>query len=154
MKSERLVILLSPEEKARIQKLARRRQASVGELVRSALARLDEPKLDRRGRSRLSVGARGKDEQMEETNALDVAVGDHGPPGKRSDTEFGTEDDQDGGEPATGLSAEQVAALEQLADRAMRTMARANAALDKAFEEIDATKAYFAERQRVSGGSA
>lgn len=37
MKSERLVILVSPEEKARLQELARRADISVAELVRAEL---------------------------------------------------------------------------------------------------------------------
>ncbi len=37
MRSERLVILVSPEEKARLRKLARRSEVSVAELVRSEL---------------------------------------------------------------------------------------------------------------------
>ena len=45
------------------------------------------------------------------------------------------------------LSAEQGEALERLAGVALRTMERANAALDHAFEEIAATKDYL-ERKR------
>ena len=37
MKTERLVILVSPEEKAQLQKLARRAEVSVAELVRAEL---------------------------------------------------------------------------------------------------------------------
>ncbi len=45
------------------------------------------------------------------------------------------------------LSLGQVAALERLAEIAVRTMQRTNAALDKAFAEVEATKAYFAARR-------
>ena len=46
MKTERLIVLVSPEEKARISKLAKQRHTSVGTLVRTALSRL-ESDLDR-----------------------------------------------------------------------------------------------------------
>jgi hypothetical protein len=42
----------------------------------------------------------------------------------------------------------QEAALERLAEVALRTMQRANAAPDQALEEIEATKAHFAAKRR------
>ena len=54
----------------------------------------------------------------------------------------------DGEDQPARLSAEQEAALERLAEVALRTMQRANAALDQAFEEIEATRAHFASRRR------
>jgi hypothetical protein len=106
MKSDRLVVLLAPEEKARLVALARARRSSVGELVRGALSALNdseecETDADRPGRSR----------------------------------------------EAPLLPADQAAALERLAEVALRTMQRANAALDEAFEEVEATKAYFAAKR-------
>ena len=98
--------------------LAKARGTSVGELVRSALSSLEDP---RRGRSAQAAGARSRIEIS--TNGED--------------------------QPAR-LSAEQEAALERLADAALRTMQRANAALDQAFEEIEATKAHFAAKRRES----
>ncbi len=59
-----------------------------------------------------------------------------------------TDGDKSARSPVTlSLSVEQVAVLERLADMALRTMKRANAALDLAFEEIGATKAYFAAKR-------
>jgi hypothetical protein len=116
LKSERLIILVTPEEKARVAALARARGTSVGELVRSALSSLEDP---RRGRSARATRA-------------------------RSGIEFSTNGE---GLPAR-LSAEQEAALERLADLALRAMQRANAALDQAFEQIEATMAHFAARRR------
>ena len=46
MKTERLIVLVSPEEKARISKLAKQRHTSVGTLVRTALSRFEND-LDR-----------------------------------------------------------------------------------------------------------
>ena len=51
MKSERLVISVSPEEKVRLRKLARRSRVSVAELVRSKLP-LSEGGKDTAGRPR------------------------------------------------------------------------------------------------------
>jgi hypothetical protein len=48
------------------------------------------------------------------------------------------------------LTGEQAAALERLADIAWHRMQKANAALDRAFAEIEATKAHFAARRRVA----
>ena len=45
------------------------------------------------------------------------------------------------------LTAEQKAALEHLAETTLSAMERANTALDKAFEEIEATKAQLAEER-------
>ena len=53
MKSERLVILVTPEEKTRLQKMARRAKISVAELVRAELP------LSRRGKSPSDRGAGG-----------------------------------------------------------------------------------------------
>jgi hypothetical protein len=119
VKSDRLIVLLAPEEKARIVALARARQTSVGELVRSALAKLDEAPSLRNGRpartgrrTSVEVPPNGEDEQAR-------------------------------------LTAEQEAALERLADIALHGMQKANAALDRAFAEIEATKAHFAARRRA-----
>jgi hypothetical protein len=111
MKSERLVVLIAPEEKARIVAAARARQSSVGELVREAVSRMDA------GRT-----ASRKDRQGD----ADV------PPASLEVPE---------------LPAEQAAALERLAEVALQSMQRANAALDKAFEEVEATKRYFAAKR-------
>ena len=46
------------------------------------------------------------------------------------------------------LTAEQAEALERLADIALHSMQKANAALDQAFAEIEATKAHFAAQRR------
>ena len=116
MKSERLIILVAPEEKARVVALAKARGTSVGELVRSALSSLEDA---RRGRVARAAGARS-----------------------------GIEISPDGEDQPARLSAEQEAALERLAEVALRTMQRANAALDQAFEEIEATRAHFAARGR------
>ncbi len=110
MKSDRLVVLLAPEEKARLVALARARRSSVGELVRGALSALN-------------------DAEPPKTDA--------GKPGRSPE--------------APPLPADQAAALERLAEVALRTMQRANAALDQAFEEVEATKAYFeAKRQKAA----
>jgi hypothetical protein len=116
LKSERLIILVAPEEKARVVALAKARGTSVGELVRSALSSLEDA---RRGRVARAAGARS-----------------------------GIEISPDGEDQPARLSAEQEAALERLAEVALRTMQRANAALDQAFEEIEATRAHFAARGR------
>ncbi len=103
MKTERLIVLVSPEEKARVERLAKRQRKSVAELVRNALSDFEaaqEPKPN------------------------------------------GVAPDQD-----LELSAEQKAALERLAETTLSAMQRANTALDKAFEEIEATKAQLAEER-------
>jgi hypothetical protein len=104
MKSDRLVVLVAPEEKARLVALAEARHSSVGELVREAVANLDAP---------------GK-------APTDERAGSPEPP---------------------MLQADQAAMLERLADVALHAMQRANAALDQAFEEVEATKAYFAAKR-------
>lgn len=116
MKTERLVVLLSKQEKSRITELAKARQTSVGELVRSALAGLTET----------AVG--------------DVQYGDPGRPA------MGLAE-QGHAYAAPALSADQAALLERFAATAMQSMTRANAALDRAFTEIEATKAHFAAKQ-------
>jgi hypothetical protein len=116
VKSERLIILVTPAEKARVVALAKARGSSVGELVRSALSSLEDP---RRGRSAGAAGAR---------SGVEISPGGEDQPAR--------------------LSAEQEAALERLADAALRTMQRANAVLDQAFEEIEATRAHFAAKRR------
>jgi hypothetical protein len=45
------------------------------------------------------------------------------------------------------LEPEQAAALERLAQVALQSMQRANAALDQAFAEVEATKAHFAAKR-------
>jgi hypothetical protein len=121
VKSDRLIVLIAPEEKARIVALARARRTSVGELVRSALARLDNSRSLRDGRPARTTGARPS--------------GDIPPNGE---------------EEQGRLSAEQAAALERLADIALHRMQTANAALDQAFAEIEATRAHFAARRRAA----
>jgi hypothetical protein len=116
LKSDRLIILVTPEEKTRVVALAKARGTSVGGLVRSALSSLEDPS---RGRSARAASARS-----------------------------GIEISTDGEDQPARLSAEQEAALERLADLALRAMQRANAALDQAFEEIEATKAHFAAKRR------
>ncbi len=103
MKSDRLVVLVAPEEKARLVALARARHSSVGELVREAVARLDAPQT--------------------------------------------TTDERTSSPEALTLHPDQAAMLERLADVALSSMKRANAALDQAFEEVEATKAYFAAKR-------
>jgi hypothetical protein len=118
MKTERLVILLSPDEKTRITEAARDRGVSVGALVRDALSALDAA-------DGLSArdGSRAREMQAKYTD--DAA--------------------------ASGLTDDQAMALERLADVALGSMTRANAALDRAFAELDATKAYFdAKRQAAT----
>ncbi len=105
MKTERLIVLVSPEEKARVERLAKRQRKSVAELVRNALSDFE-------------------------------AAQDAG--GKPNGT-APVEDAE--------LSAEQKAALERLAETALSTMQRANAALDKAFEAVEETKAQLAEQR-------
>ena len=52
------------------------------------------------------------------------------------------------------LQADEAAALERLAGVELKTLGRANVALDEAFEEIEATRAYFAaKRSAAEGGS-
>ena len=103
MKTERLIVLVSPEEKARVERLAKRQRKSVAELVRNALSDFEAAQ---------KPGANGL------ASAEDLE-----------------------------LSAEQKAALERLAETTLSAMERANAALDKAFDEIEATKAQLAEER-------
>ena len=107
MKTERLIVLVSPEEKARVERLAKRQRKSVAELVRNALSDFE---------------------------AAQDAPSSAGPNGLASDQDL-------------ELSAEQKAALERLAETTLSAMERANAALDKAFDEIEATKAQLAEER-------
>lgn len=109
MRTERLVVLLSPREKARIAALAQERRTSIGEFVRSMLAAVDERSVDRTD----------------------------GPHLRRQ-----------GGHGDEPVSVEQAAALERLAEVAVQSMRRANAALDRAFEEIETTQAYLAKTKR------
>ncbi len=105
MKTERLIVLVSPEEKARVERLAKRQCKSVGELVRNALSDFEA-----------AQDAGGKPNGMAPVEDAE-------------------------------LSAEQKAALERLAETALSTMQRANAALDKAFEAVEETKAQLAEQR-------
>ena len=116
MKTERLIVLVSPEEKARVERLAKRQRKSVAELVRNALSDFEAAQ---------APGAQAPGAQV--PGALPNGA---------------APEEGDGGEV---LSAEQKAALERLAETALSTMERANAALDKAFEEVEATKAQLAE---------
>lgn len=124
MKSERLVVLLSKQDKARITELAKARQTSVGELVRAALAGLTDP----------AVG--------------DVRYADPARPATAGLAEQGRV------YAAPALSADQAAMLERFAAAAMQSMTRANSALDRAFAEIEATKAHFAAKRQAPGGDA
>lgn len=110
MKTERLIVLVSPEEKARVERLAKRQRKSVAELVRNALSDFE---------------------------AAQVSGG--GMPGALLNGEAPAEGEE--------ISAEQKAALERLAEAALSSMRRANAALDKAFDEVEATKAQLAEER-------
>ncbi len=105
MKTERLIVLVSPEEKARVERLAKRQRKSVAELVRNALS------------------------------DFEAAQESGGKPNGMAPAEDAE------------LSAEQKAALERLAETALSTMQRANAALDKAFEAVEETKAQLAEQR-------
>ncbi len=113
MKTERLIVLVSPEEKARVERLAKRQRKSVAELVRNALSDFEAAQLP----EGMPTGSPG---------AL-----------------------PNGAAPAEGeeISAEQKAALERLAEAALSSMRRANAALDKAFDDVEATKAQLAEER-------
>ena len=114
LRSERLVVLLSKEEKARLAKLAERKRLSMGELARSALIQLDG--------FRLESHSRGQ------------GLSDR--PGDWADD--------------VQISSEQAATLDRLADATLRTLTRANQALEKAFEEVETTKAYFAQKRAVA----
>ena len=113
MTTERLIVLVSPEEKARVERLAKRQRKSVAELVRNALSDFE---------------------------AAQVSGG--GMPGALPNGEAPAE-----GAEGEEISAEQKAALERLAEAALSSMRRANAALDKAFDEVEATKAQLAEER-------
>jgi len=116
MKTERLVVLLTPAEKARLARLAQAQGVSVGHVVRSALSDF--------GRAPNQAPRRGG--LAEADAAARLAATDE----------------------SGGLSAEQQAALERLADTALQSMQRANAALDLAFDQIETTRAYFAAKHR------
>jgi hypothetical protein len=104
MKTERLVILVSPEEKARLRELARHAGVSVAELVRSELP--------------LSSRSRGG---MGETKGRYTAQDE-------------------------ALTEGESAVLARLSEMLMERTKRANAALDSALDEIEANRAYFAEK--------
>ncbi len=116
VKSERLVILLSKEEKARIAELAKHEELSMGELARGALLSFRASKSTSSTTDGHARYARSAAANEEGTAA----------PSERIE-----------------LTTEQTKAIERLADHAVQTLGRANAALDKAFEEIEATKDYF-----------
>ena len=128
MRSERLVVLLSPTEKKCLAALAHARHVSIGELVRSALADLTRPQPDSSG---------------------SVSPADHAPtwPGP-DDAPQGHDGVSESINGPASLSADQVAALDRLAETALATMRRANSALDRAFAEVAATKAHFAAQRR------
>ncbi|MEE8270247.1 MAG: hypothetical protein V3R98_00755 [Alphaproteobacteria bacterium] len=128
MKSERLVVLVSPEEKARIVELAAKRRMSVGELVRLALSMVE----GRNTRFALAADESGA------ARTPGQGLGERAAAAWRRDEPLAE----------SMLSADQTAALERLADVAARSMARANTALDRAFEEVEVTKAYFADKRR------
>ena len=126
-KSERLVILLSKEEKARIADHAKRRNVSMGELARGALlssASGDSSRPDTPSGLRRHLAA------AEERTAY--AYGE-----RQGD------DDMNAQSAPIEISAEQAQTLEELADAAIQSMERANASLDRAFRELEATKEYF-----------
>ena len=126
MKSERLVVLLTPEEKARVSDMAARHRLSVGEVVRSALAAVDEADLEN-GAKPVPSGLR---------EVAPARNWSEDPKARLNGEAVG---------PA--LSSEQTAVLERLADLAMENMTRANAALDQAFAELEATRLYFARKR-------
>ena len=122
VKSERLVILLSKEEKAWIAELAKHEELSMGEVARGALLSFRASKS-----TSSSTGGHAHYARSAAANAEGTATSSE----------------------RIELSVEQAEALERLAELAVQTLGRANAALDKAFEEIEATKDYF-ERKRLS----
>lgn len=117
--SERLVILLSKAEKARLAKLAARERVSMGELVRSALIKLDD--------FRPETKAQGQGGAARSGNKAGTAAG-----AVLHDVQ---------------ISPEQAATLDRLAEVTLQSMARANQALDKAFSEVEATKAYLTQKR-------
>ena len=123
-KSERLVILLSKEEKERVAELAKREQVSMGDLVRRALFSLDRSKPYAQEGPTRALAAR------EEPAAF--------APG-----ELPTEDELAALAASIEITDEQARMLEQLADVALEKMERANASLDRAFKELEATQEYF-----------
>ena len=122
-KSERLVILLSKEEKARVADLAKREHVSMGDLARRALLSLDRSKFTAQEGTARVLAAR------EEPAAF--------APGERP-----TEDELAALSATIEISDKQAQVLEQLADAAVAKMERANAALDRAFKELEATTEY------------
>lgn len=174
MKSDRLVVLVAPEEKARLVALAEARQSSVGELVREAVARLDAPRTAQ-GTQDFAAGlmrlgcekVRDNDDGSQLWRRADgrhFLVSEHSGRFSRAHTAArvrATPADPEVQEPDAAapaslplLEPDQAAALERLADAALRTMRKANTALDQAFEEVEATKAYFAAKRRKAGGEA
>ncbi len=97
MKSERLTVLVTREEKHALAATAKQRRLSIGELVRTAVARAIQTTGD--------------------------AAGDE-----------------------TSPSAEQLAAIERVADAAQVSLQRAAAALDRAEVELARTRAHFAAK--------
>jgi hypothetical protein len=95
MHTERIVVLISLEEKSRLQEAARSNKQSLGEFVRTVLSRDDAPA-------------------------------------------------EDASNEVVHLSKDQRDALENAAKRASAALSRSNQALDKAFAEIETTRAHFA----------
>ena len=127
-RSERLVVLLSKEEKARIAELAEREQVSMGDLARRALLSPDRSKFTAQEAATRVLAAR------EEPAAF--------APGERP-----TEDELAALSATIEITEEQAQLLEQLADAAVAKMEQANAALDKAFKDLEATTAYFDQKR-------
>ncbi len=182
MKSDRLVVLMAPEQKARLAAAARARHLSVGELVRSAVARFDAPpSAERTGAEKLadqliSLGFRKvRDDDHggewwcsaegsqfyilpDAGDPPDVAsISSGGGAGVRATATPGKPEPSEAEQLKVGasslmLQADEAAALERLAGVALQTLKRANVALDEAFEEIEATKAYFAAKRSAAAG--
>ena len=170
---------MSPEEKARIAAAARARHLSVGELVRTAVARFDAPiarRKDGRGKARGPTGqlgfwrvrdddrggewwcspegdhfyiVRNAQDSPDEPPISGVSPG-HNATVRAAKPEPPEAEKQKVGSSSLILQADEAAALERLAGVALKTLGRANLALDEAFEEIEATKAYFAAKRSAA----
>ena len=130
-KTERLVVLVSPEEKDRLAELARQRRTSVAAVVRQGIALLD----------RVPPGPDGPQEHRGEWHQGDgsPAANAGGDPGGDPDAV------------TTALTPAQIAILERFADKTAETMRRADLALDVAFKELEATRAQLAGRRHDLG---
>jgi hypothetical protein len=187
MKSDRLVVLVAPEEKARLVALARARRSSIGGLVRESISALVRESVSaapapRTASELIRLGCEKVRDNEDGSQLWRRADGQHflvpeTEDGGHSDWRFRIEEmllkevmhrqrlaalratalnsgmpEIDADAPTRPpdepqLPPDQVAALERLAEMALRTMESANAALDKAFKEVEATKAYFAAKR-------